>query len=117
MATQWTGENVSLKIQEIYALPLEKRMETAAEIRKDVKAWAQCYFIFSTRQQKCMNLMSSDFFDEIGFQIARAIEKLTPLYIFVSDDTIPLDQAKKGGEVSFGWSQAEGFHLSGKFTF
>lgn len=117
MATQWTGENVSLQISEIYALPLETRLEIAAEIRKDIKAWAQCRFIFTTKQQRCLNLMTPQFFDFIGSQIALAIEKLYPLTVFVTDDTLPPEERKKGGEVGGGWSQNEGFHAEVKFTF
>lgn len=117
MATQWTGENVLLQIKDIYAMPLEKKMEIASEIREDVKSWVQCRFIFTSRQQKCLNLMPAEFFDFIGSQIALAIEKGYPLTIFVSDETIPPAESKKGGEVSGGWSQQDGFHIEVKFTF
>lgn len=92
-------------------------MAIAAEIRKDIKGWVQCQFIFTSRQQKCLSLMPDDLLDEIGNQIARAIEKLYPLEISVSDDTIPPTESKKNGEVDIGWSQSEGFHIEIKFRF
>jgi len=64
-----------------------------------------------------MGLMPPEFFDFIGSQIALAIEKAYPLTIFVSDDTIPPAESKKGGEVGGGWNQHDGFHVDVKFTF
>lgn len=117
MATQWNNENAQMKQKELYSLSDPERNRQAEQIRQDLKGWAQQNFRFSTKQQECMNMLPNEYFEETGYLLARAIEKKYPIDIYVTDDTLPAAQRKRGDYVKAGYSQEKGFYGEYGFYF
>lgn len=118
MATQqWNNENARLKQEELYELPDDERLQQAQQIKDDLRGWAEQNFTFTTKQQECMDLLPAGYYEETGYLLARALEKKYPIDIWVTDDSTPAAERKRGDSAEAGWSQKDGFYAKYKFEF